>query len=340
MQRTIHVRQDSWSSYPSLRRHTRRRLNLIMFFLIISLLLFSILYCYYSLTLLKSTQVQPSSSSSSARIMYVVRTSSKFYQNRLIYLLQTWVPFVQKHVYFVTDELISNISQNHLILTKNTCGEDTRAMKSRCCKTAHDFILFHRHKTKYNWFCHFDDDQYVHTKNLEKYLSTLDSHHPYYIGRNSWSKIFQRTKQPFPYPFWFATLGAGVCFSKYLIDLLEPYTQNISQFIDGCLKENYFDDIYLGFLISGYLNVTLTKNFRFHSHLEKDFYQDKRIFFEIFTKQITFGFRPPNIYPAFLPNLYESQYDPYRLRTLHCLLYPYLFECQTKIRQHVFNLTK
>ena len=272
--------------------------------------------------------------------MYVVRTSSKFYRNRLIYLLQTWISFVQNQVYFVTDELIPNISHDHLILTKSTCGEDSHAMKTLCCKTAHDFILFHRHRTKYNWFCHFDDDQYVHTKNLEKYLSTLDSHLPYYIGRNSWNKTVKRTKEPFPNSFWFATLGAGVCFSKYLIDLLEPYTQNINQFTDGCLKENYFDDIYLGFVISGYLNVSLTKNLRFHSHLEKDFYQDKRTFFEIFTKQITFGFRFPTTYPVFLPNLYESQYDPYRVRTLHCLLYPSAFDCEEKIRQHLFNMIK
>ena len=49
----------------------------------------------------------------------------------------------------------------------------------------------------------------------------------YYIGRNSWSKIFQRTKEPFPQPFWFATFGAGVCLSRYVVDLLQPYTQDI-----------------------------------------------------------------------------------------------------------------
>jgi fringe protein len=268
--------------------------------------------------------------------MYVIQTNSKFYQNRLIYLLQTWILFVHKHVYFVTDQYLPNISHDHLILTKNTCEQERNTINILCCKTAHDFILFHRHRTKYDWFCHFEDDQYVNIKNLEKYLSTLDFNYPYYIGRNSWSNKFKQTKEP----FWFASLGAGVCLSKYLIDLLQPYTRNITQFINGCLRENYHDDIYLGFLISAHLNVTLTKNFRFHSYLEKDFYHDKQTFFEIFTKQITFAFRFPHYYPAFLPNLYTSQYDPYRIRTLHCLLYPYIFECQTKIRQHLFNITK
>ncbi len=341
IKRTNYFNQDSCSCYPSVtvRRYICRRINLLIHYLIIFLLLFSTFYYYYSLTSLKTTQIHIQSSPST-RIMYVIRTSSKFYQNRLIYLLQTWILFVHKHVYFVTDQFLPNISHNHLILTKNICGNEIHKINNLCCKTAHDFILFHRYKMKYDWFCHFNDDQYVNIKNLGKYLSTLDSKHPYYIGRNSWSNTFKRTKEPFPHEFWFATLGGGVCLSKYLIDLLEPYTRNISQFINGCLNENYYDEIYLGFLISAYLNVTLTKDFRFHSHLEKDFYHDKKTFFQIFTKQITFTFRFPHHYPAFLPNLYKSHYDPYHIRTLHCLLYPYIFDCQTKIRQHLFNITE
>ena len=331
-------RQNVSLSRPSVvHRRTRRRWILSIYIYILCLLLSSIIYCYRFIP--KSNEIERALiSSPSVRIMYVIRTSSKFYQNRLIYLLQTWITFVQKHAYFVTDELVTNISENHLLLTKNTCGHEEHTMKMLCCKTAHDFVLFHRYQNKYNWFCHFDDDQYVHTKNLETYLATLDPYIPYYIGRNSWSKPVQRTKSPSPYPFWFATLGAGVCFSRELVNRLQPYTQNISQFSTGCVQENYHDDIYLGFLISAYLNVTLTKNYRFHSHLEKDFYEEKQTFFDTFTKQITFGFRIPRRYPAFLPNLYSN--DPYRLRTLHCLLYPYLFECQKRIRQHLFNITE
>ncbi|CAF1103513.1 unnamed protein product [Rotaria sp. Silwood1] len=272
--------------------------------------------------------------------MYVIRTSSKFYENRLIYSLQTWISLVTEHVYFVTDKILPNISYNHMILTENLCGDEKHSMKILCCKTAHDFIFFHRYIKNYDWFCHFDDDQYVNINNLEKYLSTLNFNQPYYIGRNSWLKALNRLKQPYPYPFWFATLGAGVCLSKYLVYLLQSYTYNISQFINGCIKENYHDDIYLGFLISSYLNVTLTKNFRFHSHLEKNFYNDKKKFFNIFTEQITFGFYYPYYYPKFLPNLYDSHTDLCRIRTLHCLLYPHILECQIKIRQYLLNMTQ
>ncbi|CAF1326147.1 unnamed protein product [Rotaria sordida] len=332
-------------SYCTCHGYIRRRINSLNTYLMIYFILFSIMIYYHSLTSSKTTQfdIQSSSSSSSSssnRIMYVIRTSSKFYTTRLKYLLQTWILLVNEHVYFITDKILPNISYNHFILTEKICGHEKHAMNTLCCKTAHDFIFFHRYLTKYDWFCHFDDDQYVNINNLEKYLSTLNFNRPYYIGRNSWSKPLNRLKQPYPYPFWFATLGAGVCLSKYLVHLLEPYTRNISKFINGCLKENYHDDIYLGFLISAYLNVTLTKNIRFHSHLEKDFYKDKQKFFKIFTEQITFGFFYPYNYPNFLPNFYQSHLDRSHIRTLHCLLYPYIFECQIKIRQYLLNMTK
>lgn len=306
---------------------------------IFSLLIGSVLFSYRFLPTSKLVTINPAlTSSSSVRIMYVIRTSAKFYQNRLIFLLQTWISFVQRHAYIITDESPPNISPNHVILTKNTCGKEEHAVKALCCKTAHDFVLFHRHQSKYDWFCHFDDDQYVHTKNLETYLGNLNPHIPYYIGRNSWLKPTVRKKKPFPYPFWFATLGAGVCFSKELLHRLHPHTHNITRFIQGCVQQHYPDDIYLGFLIAAYLKVNLTKNHRFHSHLEKDFYQDKQTFLKIFPTQITFGFGTPGRYPRFLPNFYPN--DPYRLRTLHCLLYPYLLDCQRKIHERLLNISK
>ena len=191
--------------------------------------------------------------------MYVVRTSLKFYDKRLVHLLDTWVSQVRGDAFFVSDELIPNITSDHQISTAETCGPDSHAMRLLCCKTAHDFQLYHRHASNYDWFCHFDDDQYVNVLNLEKYLADFDATTAYYIGRNSWSIALGRSKQPFPHEFWFATLGAGVCFSRRALALLRPYTSNVSSFADGCIRENYHDDIYLGFLVSGYLNVSLTK---------------------------------------------------------------------------------
>jgi fringe protein len=306
---------------------------------LIIIVLFSFFIYYNSLNQPKDFSMI-TQSSNSIRIMYVIRTSSHFYHKRLIYLLQTWISLVHNDVFFVTDIFLPNISHDHMILTKKTCGSDAHSMGILCCKTAHDFILFHRYKSKYNWFCHFDDDQYVNVNNLKEYLSTFDSNRPYYIGRTSWPDTLKRSKEPFPQPFWFATLGAGVCLSKRTINLLKPYTQSASEFADGCIRENYHDDIYLGFVLNGYLNISLTKTNRFHSHLEKTFYNDKQTFLSSYTNQITFGFRSPDRYPHYLPPLYTSHTDPYHIRTLHCYLYTQFNECQRKIRQQLFNSTK
>ena len=276
---------------------------------------------------------------SSPKIMFVVRTSSSFYRQRLIHLVETWISLVKNDVFFVSDRSLINISQSHVILTKHLCGPDGHSLTTLCCKTVHDFILFHRHRTFYDWFCHFDDDQYVHIVNLRSFLSKFNSSQPYYIGRNSWKEPFKRATQLRPTTFWFATLGAGVCLSKSLIDLLRPYTMIVSQFIEGCLQENYHDDIYLGFLIAAYLNLSLTRELRFHSHLEADFYSDKTKFLNHFHDQITFGFRLPDRTPNFLPQLYSINDDPFSMRTLHCLLYPENSPCALLMHQYLLKRT-
>ena len=280
-----------------------------------------------------------SQSSTSIHVMYVIRTNSQFYQKRLIYQLQTWISLVSNDVFFVSNRLLPNISSNHILSTEQTCGPDAHTMNGLCCKTAHDFLLYQRHLLRYQWFCHFDDDQYVNTNNLNEYLSTYDHTKEYYIGKNSWAGPLHRTKEPYPSPFWFATLGAGVCLSQRTVTRLLGLISNVSEFADGCIRENYHDDIYLGFLLNNYLNITLTKCQRFHSHLEKDFYENRAEFLRIFVREITFGFRLPDRYPYFLPDLYRKQIDPFRMRTLHCLLYPEIKQCRTKINKYFFNAT-
>lgn len=281
-----------------------------------------------------------SSTSGSIRILYLIRTNSHFYDKRLIYLLETWISLVRDDTFFISDKSLPNISREHLVETQKICGSDVHSMSLLCCKTAHDFQVFQRHLSTYDWFCHFDDDQYVHVENLREFLSKFNSEDSHYIGRNSWSDTLKRSKEPFPQPFWFATLGAGVCLSKESIRQLRPFTKTISQFVKGCQRENYHDDIYLGFLLAAFLNISLTKTHRFHSHLERTFYSNRTRFYQSFSQQITFGFRRPDRYPHYLPELYPISTDPYRIRTLHCLLYPQMKQCQIRLHQYLFNRTR
>ena len=275
----------------------------------------------------------------SNRIMYLVRTSAKLYEQRLIHLLETWIEQVSDDTYFVSDLILPKINRHHQLLTQKTCGTDKHTLPSLCCKTAHEFLFYNHLFDKYDWFCHFDDDQYVNVNNLNHYLSKFDTRKAFYIGRNSWPNQLKRSKEPYPHAFWFATLGAGVCLSKRVIVLLRPYTLQPTEFVDGCRRENYHDDIYVGFLINAYLNTSLTKSNLFHSHLEKFFYQDEKKFQQIFKQQITFGFRRPDRYPNFLPDLFPHSSDPYRMQTLHCLLHSHLRKCKHRYQPYFFNKT-
>ena len=272
--------------------------------------------------------------------MYIVRTIKKNYSIRLIYLLQTWIQLVYNNVFIISDTFMSNISLPHMISTESVCGPTSHSVRSLCCQTIHNFLIYYRYKSNYDWLCHFDDDQYVHINNLQEYLSKFDYNYPYYIGRNSWNKTFTRKKNLYPREFWFATLGGGVCFSKQILYLLEPYTQKPIKFINGCIREFYPDDIYIGFIINKYLNLSLTKNHHFHSHLERSFYDDRHIFLNTFHQQITFGFQWPRTIPKFLPILFPLNTDRFRMRTLHCFLYTQFDDCQSRIRNYLLNITK
>jgi fringe protein len=272
--------------------------------------------------------------------MYVVRTISKYYSTRLIYLIETWISLVTNDVFFVSDTLLPRINLSHIITTEIKCGLSSHSVKSLCCQTIHDFILYRRYEFKYDWFCHFDDDQYVNVNNLKEYLSKLNPNVPYYIGRNSWNKTFKRKKNIHPGHFWFATLGAGVCLSKRTVSLLKPYTENVLEFVNGCLHEYYPDDIYLGFLINNHLNISLTKNNLFHSHLERSLFDDKYSFINTFHQQITFGFKSPRIVPKFLPNLFPKNLDPFGMRKLHCFLYTEIKDCKIRLLKYISNTIK
>lgn len=269
------------------------------------------------------------------RILFLVRTSSRFHSSRFASQIETWIDEVFQDVFVVTDLPTPQIDSEHQIATGKLCGVDKHSMSNLCCKTGHDFQIFQRQIRKYDWFCHFDDDQYVNVKNLRKFLSKFDSRTSFYIGRNSWNETLKRKKNPHPRPFWFATLGAGVCLSKKTIQRLKITENFVSSFVNGCLTENYHDDIHLGFMLNYRLNLSLTKTELFHSHLEKNFFVDEQNFLETFQSQITFGFRFPDRIPNFLPNSFDS--DPFRMKALHCHLHPQIDWCQENFSTFLSN---
>ncbi|CAF4072560.1 unnamed protein product [Rotaria sp. Silwood2] len=209
------------------------------------------------------------------RIVLFVRTSHNC-QSRLNYLLKSWIsPNVlqQSNLYLITDGITSTTNLTLLNSFRNvipTHCPTTHGRIDLCCKTANEFKLFYsliKTKSNLEWLCRFDDDHYVNLGNLYKYLSQKNSSKPYYIGRKSINGVLKVNNSS--QTFSFATYGAGVCFSRALLEQLRRHVHT-KILPRNCMKRGLSDDGYIGYLIEFILNVSLTvTNDLFHSHLEE-----------------------------------------------------------------------
>lgn len=247
----------------------------------------------------------------SDRTVIFVRTSHNC-QSRLTYLLQSWISsnlFEQKNLYLITDyvprESPTNLFDSFQNIYETKCPQ-THNRYDLCCKTAHEFQLFYdllSRKKDLQWMCRFDDDQYVNLDNLYKYLNEFNSSEPYYIGRTSISRRLAVKDDSRTYTF--ATYGAGVCFSRPLLERLRPYA-NTQVLPQGCIKRGISDDAYVGYLIELHLNISLTSvNDLLHSHLEK--LDDSFRYFSLFdlTRFISVGFAWDRYRLEWLPIIHQ-----------------------------------
>lgn len=229
------------------------------------------------------------------RLIIFVRTSFHC-ESRLKYLLQSWLSdgdLVWENLHLITDEKFKYKSQEELNKFRNVfeshCPE-THGRFDLCCKTASEFDLFYRlskMKKNLDWLCRFDDDQYVNLNNLYNYLSTFDASQPFYIGRTS---IDYRLKAKSNRTFSFATYGAGVCFSR---SLLEKIRSHVDRDIlpKSCVRTGISDDAYIGLVVETEFNLSLiSRRDLFHSHLEKLDESFRKFSIDDLRKSISFGF--------------------------------------------------
>lgn len=245
------------------------------------------------------------------RIVLFVRTSHNC-QSRLKYLLQSWIPsniFEQNNLYLITDYVSKenelNLFDSFQNIFQTNCPQ-THNRYDLCCKTAHEFQLYYNLSSKnknLEWMCRFDDDQYVNVDNLYKYLNKLNSSQAHYIGRTSITQRLAVKGDSRTYTF--ATYGAGVCFSRTLLDQLRPYT-DVKVLPEGCINRGISDDAYIGYLVELYLNISLTAiNDLFHSHLEK--LEQSFRYFSLFdlTRFISVGFAWDRYQLDWLPVIHQ-----------------------------------
>ena len=114
-----------------------------------------------------------------------VKTTQRFHYPRLVILLETWASQVRDHVWFFTDsdtsdsELVKRTG-DHLIVTN--CSSSHHRL-SLCCKMEQEFQYFLRSHRQ--WWCHFDDDNFVNVVALGNMLEKYDSDKSWYLGKTS-----------------------------------------------------------------------------------------------------------------------------------------------------------
>jgi len=196
-----------------------------------------------------------------------IKTTSRYHYPRLVILLETWVNLVKDNTWFFTDspgdkDLVRRTG-DHLVVTNCTSSHHRLSL---CCKMEQEFEHFLRSHRQ--WWCHFDDDNFVNVVALTQLLQRYNPEKPWYLGKTSTAyPLHIRGPDGKNSSFWFATGGAGFCVSRTLAMKMAPFA------VDGKFVEagNQFwlpDDVTLGYIIEQNLGLNLTVVPQFHSHLE------------------------------------------------------------------------
>ncbi|KAI6240089.1 hypothetical protein M3Y99_00493800 [Aphelenchoides fujianensis] len=126
------------------------------------------------------------------------------------------------------------------------------------CKFKQELKIFSDKDAK--WSCHFDDDQYVNVGQLRRVLDGYQARVPMYVGRQSIAGAVHIANESFR----FATGGAGVCISRPLLRMIRPHIDRFPHLSPNFGGPGRRD---VGYLVDK-LDVMLTVNTKFHSHLE------------------------------------------------------------------------
>lgn len=186
------------------------------------------------------------------------------------------------------------------------------------CKTGQVFA-YYLQNSKANWFCSFDDDNYVLIDNLGKVLQAYEDgptkDQDLYIGR-----ALHPAGMFFPginATVRFGTGGAGYCLTRSLVERGKDYFSALESF-------HLIDDVAVGYVSQHKLGVNITSDPLFHSHWERMI--RTRMPQDEIAKQVSFSHENKGNYTFpydDLPNtpLFPRKEDPMGFRSLWCHLH-------------------
>ncbi|MEE6498151.1 hypothetical protein FKM82_002983 [Ascaphus truei] len=202
-------------------------------------------------------------------VFIAVKTTKKFHRSRLDLLMDTWISRDKEQTFIFTDGDDKELTAKTGNIINTNCSA-AHSRQALSCKMAVEYDKFIESGRK--WFCHVDDDNYVHVRALVKLLSRYPHTQDVYIGKPSLDRPIQATERISenkmrPVNFWFATGGAGFCISRGLALKMSPWASG-GHFMSTAEKIRLPDDCTIGYIIESVLGVKLIRSNLFHSHLE------------------------------------------------------------------------
>jgi hypothetical protein len=180
------------------------------------------------------------------KICYIVLTCEKYLPTRIEWQNSTFFQKVDKKDIF----FISCKSSGENVYGWNT-EDDYQSCPIKYIK------FFMNMEIDYDWYIFIDDDTYMNTTNLTKYLKNYDPTKKYYIGSSRFDKW--RVK--------YMSGGAGFCLSKSLYNSITEYIRSKNN-----MQELYFNfngDVTLGSWVNHIPDVLYVHENRFYAQKHK-----------------------------------------------------------------------
>nr|CAB3230906.1 chondroitin sulfate synthase 1 [Phallusia mammillata] len=222
--------------------------------------------------------------------MYIgVLTAQKYLTTRGRAIMQTWGPGVAGKVEFYVGEGVKNVDDGEKplpLVRLTTVRDDVYPPQKKSfllLKQMYDTYL----DSGYQWFMRADDDVYIKTEKLERFLRRLNSSQPIFLGQTGLGNAEERGRLSLNHGENYCMGGPGMIFSREVLRRVGPH-------IRECVKNLYswHEDVELSRCVRKFANVNCAWS-----------YQMQELFYEHY--YLRKGYIDPNVDPS-NPKLYSA----------------------------------
>lgn len=200
------------------------------------------------------------------RLLFVgVMTAEKYLSTRALAIQRTWGKSLAGRLAFFSSSTSRWESEEELPLVALRGVDDSYPPQKKSflmLKYMHDHYL-----DQYEWFMRCDDDVYVHVERLERFLRSVNSSKPQYIGQaglGNKEEFGQLSLEPDEN---FCMGGPGVLFSRETLRRMIPHVAN-------CLKHLYstHEDVEVGRCVRRHVGIPCTWSYEMQTIFYHNFF--------------------------------------------------------------------